>query len=779
MFSRFTEKAIQIIMQAQQEAKQRGHEFVGTEHLLLGLIKGKNSTTYDVFKKLKLSSLVIKKRIDDLIKDKPKVKKPNNIIFTSQAKKTLSLAWDEARQLGHNYVNVEHILLALIKDQQSTAAKAFSSLSITSEDLKDTLVRVLEENIVVPDIDYEDDYENNTPILDSYSRDLTKFAREGKLDPVVGRKNEVERIIQILSRRTKNNPVLTGEAGVGKTAIIEGLAQKIVKRQVPEKLNNKRLVTLDLGLLVAGTKFRGEFEERLKGIMEEISDCNNVILFIDEIHTIIGTGGVEGSLDAANMFKPALSRGELQCIGATTLNEYRKYIEGDSALERRFQSVFVKEPSVSETILILKGIRSQYEDFHAVKITNKALEAAAKLSARYISERQLPDKAIDLVDEAAARAIIKNQKKCVVNEETIAEVVSSWTGIPTLQLTEEEIKRLQNMHKEIEKKIIGQEEAVASITKAIKRSKAGLKDPNRPIGSFMFLGPSGVGKTELSKVIAEFMFGSRDDLIRIDMSEYTEKHTTARLIGSPPGYIGHKEGGQLTDAVRKKPYSIILFDEIEKSSREVLSLLLQIMEDGRLTDSLGRVVDFKNTIILMTSNVGAKLIEKTEGFGFVSEENKEKINYERMKLKIKEELKKQFTPEFLSRIDDIIIFKALNITDIKKISKLLIRELNQRLAEKQVKLKVSSEVISFLASKGYDSRHGARSLRRIIQEYLEDNLSDRLLSGEYMPGTTFKTILKNGKLDFLVDASPSSKIKKRTSKKMLTPQKASKSYAFN
>jgi len=698
MFSKFTEKAIQVIMNSQQEAKAMGHEFVGTEHILVGLMTVKDTLAQEVFAKLNVTEDKVRALIIELVKHKPKVKDPTQIVFTPQSKKVLSAAWEEARQLGHNYVNAEHVLLALTKDERCTAAQVFSALSITPSTLRETVIKVLESKVVVPEPlggSAETASETNTPDLDRFSRDLTALSRENKLDPVIGREKEVERIIQILSRRTKNNPVLTGDAGVGKTAIIEGLAQRIVHHEVPDVLKNKRVVVFDLGLVVAGTKFRGEFEERIKRVMEEIRKNKNIILFIDELHTIIGTGGAEGSLDAANMFKPALARGEIQCIGATTLVEYRKYIEGDAALERRFQSVLVEEPSIEETIAILKGIRGRYEDFHKVKITDAAVESAAKLSVRYLPDRHLPDKAIDLIDEAAARVIIKNQLNRTVTEETIAEIISSWAGIPITQLSVEEVHRLKSMSKEIKTKIIGQDEAVEALSRAIKRSKAGLKDPRRPIGSFMFLGPSGVGKTELAKVLAEFLFGDRDSLVRIDMSEYTEKHTTSRLIGSPPGYIGHKEGGQLTDPVRKKPYSVILFDEVEKGSQEVLSLLLQIMEDGRLTDAMGRTVNFKNTVILLTSNAGASLIEHSAGYGFIAADRRQEADYETMKTKIKDELKKQFLPEFLNRIDDIVIFKVLEKASLETITKLMLEDVSRRLEENGYHLKAGLPVVRY------------------------------------------------------------------------------------
>ncbi|NBV83612.1 ATP-dependent Clp protease ATP-binding subunit, partial [bacterium] len=649
-----------------------------------------------------------------------------------------------------------------------------------------------------------------TPTLDLYGRDLTSLAAEGGLDPVVGRQKEIERIIQIISRRTKNNPVLTGEPGVGKTAIVEGLAQKIVKGDVPEKLREKRVVTLDLGLLVAGTKYRGEFEDRVKKVMEEVRKAKNVILFIDELHTIIGTGGSEGSLDAANLFKPALARGELQCIGATTLDEYRKHIEGDGALERRFQSVLVEEPSPAEAIQILRGIKKQYEIFHNVTITDEAIQEAVQLATRYITERFLPDKAVDLIDEAASKVMLrvssapeelkllakereglqiekdtaaqrndavglaalerKEQELAeqmatfpvaqvelmdrVVSEVTIAEVVASWTGIPVTKLTQEESTKLLNMENELEKRVVGQNDAVKALVRAVKRAKVGLKDPRRPSGSFLFLGPTGVGKSELAKTLAEALFGSRDALVRVDMSEYMEKHTVSRLIGSPPGYVGFNEGGQLTEPVRRKPYCVVLFDELEKASTDVINILLQILDDGRLTDSTGKTVNFKNTIIIMTSNVGSKFIEKETSFGFVDNSRADTAQYDGMKAKLQDELRREFKPEFLNRIDDIVIFKTLTKDHIHRIIDIMLGDVQTRLKEKNIVIKVDKKVKAFLVDKGFDSRHGARPLRRSVQEHFEDRLADALLIDNVRTDIEVKASLRKDGIHFTITKIP-------------------------
>ena len=734
MFSRFTEKAIQSIMLAQEEAKRFHHSYVGTEHILLGIIGEADNVVVKSLYEMGYTTDQIVNSIEERLEYGGISSEFGNIPFTQQAKQVLTYAWDEARKLGHNYVNVEHLFLSVFRDPTSIAARVLAELGIEVSTFKNTLFKNLGEQVASTNKPKKN---VPTPTLDLFGRDLTWLASEKKLDPVIGRKEEIDRIIQILCRRSKNNPVLTGEPGVGKTAIVEGLAQKICSDSIPDKLKDKRVITLDLGLLVAGTKYRGEFEDRVKKVMEEARKAGNVIIFVDELHTIIGTGGSEGSLDAANLFKPALARGELQCIGATTLEEYRKHIEGDGALERRFQSVLVEEPSQPETVQILRGVRSRYEEFHNVIITDKALEDAVYLSSRYITERFLPDKAVDVIDEAAAKTMLKasalpteikeivgnkekisteiaiaRQKKDddmlpllqekldtidetlnklpteqikylnpTVNEDVIAEIISAWTKVPITKMTGEETKRLLNMKKEIKEHIVGQDDAVQALVRAVKRSKVGLKDPKRPTGSFLFLGPTGVGKSALAKQLAEYLFGSQENLIRIDMSEYMEKHTVSRLIGSPPGYVGFNEGGQLSEPVRRKPYSVVLFDELEKASPDILNVLLQILEDGRLTDSNGRVVNFKNTIIIMTSNIGSKHIHQETSFGFVDPSRVEETKYEALKLKLKTELKNSLKPEFINRIDDIIIFKALNKDNMFEIADVMLTEIKDRLAD--------------------------------------------------------------------------------------------------
>ena len=803
MFSRFTEKAIQSIMLAQEEAKRFHHNYVGTEHILLGLIGEPDSIICKVLDDIGVSADHIRNVLEDRLEYGGLEVDTTNIPFTQQAKQVLSSAWDEARKLGHNYVNVEHLFLSLFRDSSNIAAKVLTESGLDPVRFKDTLFSTLgskneESKTVVNSVP--------TPTLDLYGRDLTWLAKDAKLDPVIGRFEEIERIIQILSRRTKNNPVLNGEPGVGKTAVVEGLAQKIVSKDVPDKLLGKRVITLDLGLLVAGTKYRGEFEDRVKKIMEEVRKAKNVILFIDELHTIIGTGGSEGSLDAANLFKPALARGELQCIGATTLDEYRKHIEGDGALERRFQAVLVEQPSDSETLDILKGIKGRYEEFHGVDITEEALSEAVKLSTRFITDRQLPDKAVDVIDEAASKVmlrvssvssdlkklmsenqallkelslaednkdasliqLLKNKQSAiqvkldsfsedelskarnVVDAQAVTEVVAMWTGIPITKVSEEESHKLLQIEDELHKKIIGQNEAVLAVARAIKRAKVGLKDPKRPTGSFLFLGPTGVGKSEMAKTLAEYLFGDKDALIRIDMTEYMEKHSLSRLIGAPPGYVGYNEGGQLTEPIRRKPYSIVLFDELEKASPEVINILLQILDDGRLTDSNGRVVDFKNTIVVMTSNVGAKFIEKETSFGFSTSDDKEEADYKSMKSKLQDELRENFKPEFLNRIDDIVIFKTLPKEVIRQIVEIMLEEVYARLLEKEIKIKADDKVKDYLVENGYNQRQGARPLRRAIQELFEDKLADVLLKKNLRAGLSVSATIKNDDVSFTV-----------------------------
>lgn len=801
MFSKFTEKAIQAIMLAQEEAKRFQHSYVGTEHVLLGILGDNSNIVVKTFQSLGFQVDNVKASLEERLDYGGAMPENINIPFTQQAKQVLSNAWDEARKLGHNYVNVEHLFLAIFRDPTNIAARVLSEIGLSSSKFKESLFGNLgkqsdTKRTVVSAVP--------TPTLDLFGRDLTFFAKEKKLDPVIGRSKETERIVQILSRRTKNNPVLTGDPGVGKTAVVEGLAQIIVRGEVPEKLKNKRLITLDLGLLVAGTKYRGEFEDRVKKIMDEVRKAHNIILFIDELHTIIGTGGSEGSLDAANLFKPALARGELQCIGATTLDEYRKHIEGDGALERRFQSILIEEPSVEDTIKILSGIKPRYEEFHEVVITDEAIKEAVTLSSRFITDRKLPDKAVDVIDEASSKVMINaskfpqelkslieekkvlenklnpsneeseeiismNKRKLevlnselenysdikidrVVDEVVIAEVVSSWSGIPLSKISEEESARLLKMEDVLKSKIIGQDNAVNAVSRAVKRAKIGLKDPKRPTGSFLFLGPTGVGKSEMAKQLADFIFGSPDALIRIDMSEFMEKHTVSRLIGAPPGYVGFNEGGQLTEPVRRKPYSIVLFDELEKASPDITNILLQILEDGRLTDSNGRVVSFRNTIIVMTSNVGAKYIQKNTSFGFST--NKEEADFESMKQKLMDELSNEFKPEFLNRIDDTVIFGTLKKDSIYKIMDILMNQIKERLEEKNILLKISPDVSKFLADKGYNEKQGARPLRRILQLELEDKLSDELLKKGLRENVRVSISVKNDALSFSLRKIP-------------------------
>jgi len=804
MFSRFTEKAIQSIMLAQEEAKKFHHSYVGTEHILLGIIGEGDNVVLKGLHALGFSSDQVRDAIEERLEYGGSVSETGNIPFTQQAKQVLTFAWDEARKLGHNYVNVEHLFLATFRDPASIAARVLSDVGLNPVAFKEELLKLLGNKTA--NATSKSQPVVSTPTLDLYGRDLTSLAAEGHLDPVVGRQKEIERIIQIICRRTKNNPVLTGEPGVGKTAIVECLAQKIVCGDVPDRLKDKRVVTLDLGLLVAGTKYRGEFEDRVKKVMEEVRKAKNVILFIDELHTIIGTGGSEGSLDAANLFKPALSRGELQCIGATTLDEYRKHIEGDGALERRFQSVLVEEPSPEQAVQILKGIKRQYEIFHNVTITDAAIEDAVQLATRYITERFLPDKAVDLIDEAASRVMLQasnvsddlkelvkekealqlqkeaasgskdmvalatlemsdkaldekiatfpeeEQKKIarVVDEVAIAHVVAAWTGVPVLQITQEESKRLLEMEKMLETRIIGQNDAVKALVRAVKRAKVGLKDPKRPSGSFLFLGPTGVGKSELAKTLAEYLFGSRDAIVRVDMSEYMEKHTVSRLIGSPPGYVGFNDGGQLTEPVRRRPYSVVLFDELEKASPDVVNLLLQVLDDGRLTDSTGKTVNFKNTFIIMTSNVGSKYIEKETSFGFVDPARVESTKMEVIKSKLQEELRREFRPEFLNRIDDIVIFKALNKENIREIVEIMLGDVEKRLKDKAIYVTSDKKVKDFLADKGFDQKHGARPLRRAIQEHFEDKLADQLLLKNLRSNLKVKATMKKDEIVFSI-----------------------------
>lgn len=814
MFSRFTEKAIQAIMLAQEEAKRFHHSYVGTEHILLGIIGEGDNIVVKTLQSVGITNDQIKESIEERLEYGGLSSEYGNIPFTQQAKQVLTYAWDEARKLGHNYVNVEHLFLSVFRDPTSIAARVLAELGVNVASFKDTLFKTLGQRVITSQ---KKETSAPTPTLDLYGRDLTWLARDGKLDPVIGRAKEIERILQILCRRTKNNPVLTGEPGVGKTAIAEGLAQLISLGNIPPKLSRKRVVSLDLGLLVAGTKYRGEFEDRVKKVMEECRKAGNVIVFVDELHTIIGTGGSEGSLDAANLFKPALARGELQCIGATTMEEYRKHIEGDGALERRFQPVMVDEPSKEEALEILEGIRQRYEEFHDVQITDKALYEAVELSTRYITERYLPDKAVDVIDEAASKVMlqgsnvpeelskliakqealtkekkeeIKNKNKDkvealktelkiiqtkintfskenisatkkIVDENIIADVVAAWTGIPVKKLNREETKRLLKMEDEVKKKIVGQKDAIKALVRAVKRSKVGLKDPNKPAGSFMFLGPTGVGKSELAKTLAEYLFGSKEALVRIDMSEFMEKHTVSRLIGSPPGYVGFNEGGQLTEPIRRKPYSVVLFDEIEKASPDVVNVLLQILDDGRLTDSTGRTVSFKNTIIIMTSNVGSKYIHQETSFGFVDPGKIEENKYEVIKNKINDELKREFKPEFLNRIDDIIIFKALVKENIEDIVEIMLDTTLSRLKEKDIHIIYDKKVKELLVEKGFDPKFGARPLRRAIQEHFEDGLADKVLETGVRGAMDVQATVKDEKVIFEIIKRAKKKLKQK------------------
>jgi ATP-dependent Clp protease ATP-binding subunit ClpC len=793
MFERFTEKAIKVIMLAQEEARRLGHNFVGTEQILLGLIGEGTGVAAKVLKSMGVNLKDARIEVEKII-GRGSGFVAVEIPFTPRAKRVLELSLEEARQLGHNYIGTEHLLLGLIREGEGVAARVLENLGVDLSKVRTQVIRMLGETAEVSAGGGQG--RTKTPTLDEFGSNLTQMAAEGKLDPVVGRQNEIERVIQILGRRTKNNPVLIGEPGVGKTAIAEGLAQRITNGDIPDILEEKRVVTLDIGLLVAGTKYRGEFEERLKKIMDEIRSAGNVILVIDEVHTLIGAGAAEGAIDAANILKPALARGELQCIGATTLDEYRKHIERDAALERRFQPVMVGEPSVDETIEILHGLRDRYEQHHKLKISDEALEAAAKLSDRYISDRFLPDKAIDLVDEAGSRVrlinsqlppaakeldkelrqVLKEKDNAVrsqdfdragelrdremeikaeiraiaqskkpegderndspmVTEEDIAHIVASWTGVPVNKLTETESEKLLHMEDTLHQRLIGQDEAVRAISRAIRRARVGLKNPNRPIASFIFSGPTGVGKTELTKALAAYFFGSEDAMIRLDMSEFMERHTVSKLIGSPPGYVGYNEGGQLTEAVRRRPYTVVLFDEIEKAHPDVFNMLLQILEDGRLTDAKGRTVDFKNTLLIMTSNIGSKVIEKGGGgLGFDFEQDQVDSQYNRIRSLVNEELKQYFRPEFLNRLDEIIVFRQLAKDEVKQIADILLREVFGRLTEQGITLQVTERFKDRLVEEGYNPSYGARPLRRAIMRLLEDTLAEEILSSRLKDG---------------------------------------------
>jgi ATP-dependent Clp protease ATP-binding subunit ClpC len=806
MFERFTERARKVVFLAQQEAARLGHNVVGTEHLLLGLVAEGQGVAAKALEILNINLQAIRQEIEKIIG----AGEPNpfgEIPFTPRAKRVLELAIEEGRQMGHNYVGTEHILLGLIREGEGVAAQVLRNLGAELETVRKQVLTLLGGPKSGNGSSNVKGGAAKTPNLNQFGRDLSELAKATKLDPVIGREKEIERVIQVLSRRTKNNPVLIGEPGVGKTAIAEGLAQKIVKGDVPEILLNKRVVTLDMASMVAGSKYRGEFEERMKKVMEEIRVAGDVILFIDEMHTLIGAGAAEGAIDAANILKPALARGELQCIGATTIDEYRKHVEKDAALERRFQPIVVGEPSKEEAKLILEGLRDRYEAHHRVKITDAAITAAITLSDRYITDRFLPDKAIDLIDEAASRvrlqttitppnlkqleeeleriqqekeAAIKNEEfekaaqirdheqqvqqkldtlrnewqnrrglsEATVTEEEIAYVVSGWTGVPVTKLREEETERLLKLEQVLHERVVGQKEAVEAVSQAVRRARAGLKDPKRPIGSFIFLGPTGVGKTELARALAEALFGDENAMIRIDMSEYMERHTVSRLVGSPPGYVGFDEGGQLTEKVRRKPYSVVLFDEIEKAHPEVFNILLQVLEDGRLTDSHGRTVDFRNTVVIMTSNVGANLIERSGPIGFQIPRDQENDHYQKMKGNVLDELKRTFRPEFLNRIDEVIVFHALNQEEITAIIDLMAKPLLQQLQERGITLVLSAAARELLAKEGFDPAFGARPLRRAVQRLIENPLSEELLKGNLKAGTTIQAEVADGKLIF-------------------------------
>ncbi len=741
MFERFTDRAIQVILLAQEECRRLGHNFVGSEQILIGLLLEDTSLAATVLKELGLTLSSARAEVEKIVGRGAGFVGPE-IPFTPKAKQVLEQAIEEARQLTQDYIGPEHLLLSLTQEPEGVAGKILQNLGIDLAQVRTEVIRITGSAAAVPagGVPRRENKRSQGKALSEFGTDLTQLAREGKIDPVVGREQEIKRVIQILGRRTKNNPVLIGEPGVGKTALAEGLAQRIVSQDVPELLTDKRVISLDLGQLVAGTRFRGEFEERLKQVMAEVRQAGNVILVIDEVHTLVGAGSVEGGMDAANLLKPALARGELQCIGATTVDEYRQYIERDAALERRFQPVMVDEPTVEETIEILRGLRSRYEEHHRLVIRDEALSAAAQLSDRYISDRYLPDKAIDLIDEAGSRVRLRHARQSsstpAVSAEDIAQVVSAWTGVPVNRLSESESVQLLHLEDALHQRVIGQEEAVKAVARAIRRARVGLRNPNRPIASTIFCGPTGVGKTELTKALAASIFGSEDAMIRLDMSEYMEPQSVSKLIGSPPGYVGYGEGGQLTEAVRRQPYSVILFDEIEKAHPDVFNLLLQLLEDGRLTDSQGRVVNFKNTLIIMTSNLGSRAIEKQgSGLGFVVADSVT-AQYHRTREQVNEALKQSFRPEFLNRLDEIIVFRQLTRDEVKQIAALLLENINDRLKEQNLQLEVSEAFKERLVVEGYDPSYGARPLRRAVSRLVEDHLAEAILSGQIRSGDT-------------------------------------------
>jgi len=796
MFERFTDRARKVMALANQEAQRFNHEFIGTEHILLGLVKEGSGVGATVLKNLDVDVKKLRLEVEKVVKSGPDMVTMGKLPQTPRAKKVIEYAIEEARALNHNYVGTEHILLGLLRESEGIAAQVLMNLGLKLEDVRQEVLNLLGAGVeggpanldmkMGPAVARKP--KSKTPALDSFGRDLTQLAADGELDPVIGRKNEIERLIQILCRRTKNNPVLLGEAGVGKTAIVEGLSQQVIEKQVPEILKDKRLVVLDLAMMVAGTKYRGQFEERIKAVINEVKRAKNIVLFVDELHTLVGAGGAEGAIDASNVLKPALARGEVQCIGATTLDEYRKYIEKDGALERRFQTIIVDPPSKEETLDILRGLQDRYEAHHRVRFTDEALYQAVELSTRYITGRCLPDKAIDVVDEAGARVRIKNmtpppdltkieekitklqrekdeavrnadyeraaslrdeaqrlldkknelQKQWyeknkestgVVDVEVIAEVVSKMTGVPLTKLEKKEAQRLLELETELHKRVVSQDEAITAVAKAVRRSRSGLKDPNRPMGCFMFMGPSGVGKTLLARALAEFMFGEENALIQLDMSEFMEKHNVSRLVGAPPGYVGYEEGGQLTERIRRRPYAVLLLDEIEKAHPDVYNMLLQIMDEGRLTDSFGRNVDFKNVILIMTSNIGAELIRNQSGFGFGKKTAE--ANYEKMKDMLHKEIERHFRPEFLNRLDDTIVFRSLTREDLQTIVDYELAKVFKRLIDHGLKLELSAAAKEFLIDKGYNPEFGARPLRRAIEHYIEDPLSEAVLRGEF------------------------------------------------
>jgi ATP-dependent Clp protease ATP-binding subunit ClpC len=824
MFDRFTDRAKKVMSFARQEAQKFNHEYIGTEHILLGLVQEGSGVAANVLKNMSIDLEKIRHEVEKIVKTGPSMVTMGQLPFTPRAKKVLELSMEEASQLSHNYIGTEHLLLGLIKENEGIAAQVLMNLGVKLDDVREEVLEFLGASESSSDDDTESESssggttpqsnaKSKTPALDSFGRDLTELAREGKLDPVIGRHNEIERVIQILSRRTKNNPVLLGEAGVGKTAIVEGLAQNIIRGRVPEILRRKRLVVLDLAMMVAGTKYRGQFEERIKAVMTEVRRAKDVILFIDELHTLVGAGGAEGAIDASNVLKPALSRGEVQCIGATTLDEYRKYIEKDGALERRFQTVNVDPPSKEQTIEILQGLRDRYEAHHRVNYTDAALEAAVELSSRYINGRFLPDKAIDVIDEAGARVRIrsmtqppdlaetdeevallnKEKEEAVANQdferaadlrdrayqltkkkeeiqrewrekaanaesgglvddEVIAETVSKMTGIPLNRLDRAEAERLLKMADELRRDVINQDRAIEAVTKAVRRSRSGLKDPSRPMGCFIFLGPSGVGKTWLSKCLAKFMFGSEDAIIQIDMSEYMEKHNASRLVGAPPGYVGYEEGGHLTEKVRRRPYAVVLLDEIEKAHPDIFNILLQIMEEGRLTDSFGRNIDFRNVVLIMTSNIGANLIKNSAGLGFTKSTGQG--GYAKMKEMIVAEVERHFRPEFLNRVDELVVFNQLSREDMEKIVQIELRKVGTRLAHKQLTLEVGQEVLDYMIAKSFHEDFGARPLKRAIERFIEDPLSEEILRGNLEKPHKIICTLDNGEIKFRLEELP-------------------------